>query len=553
MVYNSKDANLVSRVTRAGDASLAKRDILMNVSQELKSNNELGPLSIYTTCVSALGIGLLIWSLSHLASSLPHVLFFVGLIVIAEFTTTEFIAPEISFSISTAVSFATLLLFGPLPAALVAMCGGLVSTLVSVIERKRQAESTSSAPFLQKAPFNVAVAGLAIALSGGIYLLLGGRIGKIERFSDVPPMVLAAASAEFVGAALIVGVVSLQTGRPAFQIWRQNISWTVPMNILGIVIGGIGLALGYQIAGVLGLLVFFLPIASTIYAFRLYVKQTKAQMDRLEETIAERTTDLKKANEELKRQDRTKTNFFSVINHEMRSPLTGILGYTELMLLSHPLSADQAEMLHIIKDNSQRILDLVNNILDLSRLEDGRLNIVPQVTGIQPAITQAMTVIKPLAEKKHISIGIDAPPTTQYIRGDPERVSQILVNLLNNAVKYTPDTGSVTISVRMDEAANVVEVSVSDNGIGIPADQLPYIFDRFSRIERPEIQHTVGTGLGLSIAKGLVGAHGGKIWVESEEGRGTCFTFTLPLADQAPLKPSVQEQPEAQQAEPPDG
>ena len=137
-----------------------------------------------------------------------------------------------------------------------------------------------------------------------------------------------------------------------------------------------------------------------------------------------------------------------------------------------------------------------------------------------------------MAEKKLISVNVDVSPMIPDVRGDPRRVSQILVNLLSNAVKYSPDTGSVTIAAQSNGTGNRVEISVTDNGIGIPADQLPHIFDRFSRIERDVIQHTVGTGLGLSIAKGLVEAHGGQIWAESEEGRGTCFTFTLPIAEQ---------------------
>ncbi len=494
----------------------------------------LNPLSLYTACVSALGILLLGWSLTRLAFSLPDILLFLGLIVVAELTTIETIAPQVSFSSSSAVIFATLLLFGPLPAALVAMCGGLVTTLVSVIERKRQAEPTGHAPFWQKALFNLAIYGLSIAIGGGIYLLLGGQVGEFAGWANLLPIVLAATVNELANVALVVGVVAIQTGMPPLEIWQQNFSWAVPMSILGVVVGGGGLALGYQIAGFLGLLVFFLPIIFTIYAFRLYVAQTKTQMTRLEETIAERTQDLGKVNEELRRQDRAKTNLFSVINHEMRSPLTAILGYTELMLLSNPLSADQTEMLHAIKDNSQRILDLVNNILDISRLEDGRLSIAPQVIEMQLAIAQSLAVVRPLANKKHISISIDAPPTPLHIYGDPKRINQILINLLNNAVKYTPDTGWVKIIVQKNQTGEQVEINVQDNGIGIPADQLPYIFDRFSRIERPEIQHTVGTGLGLSIARGLIEAHGGEVWVESEEGQGTSFTFTLPLSDQAP-------------------
>jgi signal transduction histidine kinase len=135
-----------------------------------------------------------------------------------------------------------------------------------------------------------------------------------------------------------------------------------------------------------------------------------------------------------------------------------------------------------------------------------------------------------MAVTKHIAISVDVSPEIPDVWGDPKRVHQVLVNLLSNAIKYTPDTGSVTVAAQLSQSPDMVEISVSDTGIGIPAELLPHVFDRFSRVERPEIQHTVGTGLGLSIAKGLVEVHGGEIRVQSEEGRGTCLTFTLPMA-----------------------
>ena len=513
----------------------------MNLPQESKSTDgetrRLDPLQVYTACVSGLGVALLLWSLSQLPS-FPHgVLLFMGLVVIAEWTTSEVFAPQMVFSMSSAVTFATLLLFGPLTAALVAMVGGLVITLMNDIADRRQGRP-SGAPFLQRVLFNIAALGLAVAVAGEIYVLSGGRVGEVALLSNLLPMVLAATAAEIVNAVLIVGVVALQTGKSVLQIWRQNVSWAVPMNVLGMIVGGGGLALGYQIAGILGVGVFFLPIVLTIYAFRLYVAQTKTQMARLEEIIAERTEDLRQANEELKRLDRLKTNFFAVINHEMRSPLAAVLGYTDLLLLKGPLSSQQEEMLRTIRESGQRLLDLVNNILDVSRLDEGKLTIVPQVIGVLPTVNQALEIIKPMAEKKLISISVDISPTIPDILGDPKRVSQILVNLLSNAIKYTPDTGSVTIVARSNGTKNMVEISVTDNGIGIPTDHLPHVFDRFSRIERDVIRHTVGTGLGLSIAKGLVEAHGGEIRVESEEGHGTCFTFTLPRAAQ-PLTQAI--------------
>ncbi|MBC7252279.1 MAG: HAMP domain-containing histidine kinase [Anaerolineae bacterium] len=491
----------------------------------------LRPLQVYTACISGLGIALLYYSLLNLYPALPDVLFFLGLAHIAEVTSSETLAPQIAFSISSAVTFASILLFGPLPAALVAITGGLVTTVVRDFNDKRRGRP-SGVPLPQRALFNMATFGLSVFTAGTIYVFAGGRVGEIARLSNVLPMVLAAACDEGMNTILVTLAVAFQTGKPVWQLWRENFSWSLPMNIFGMILGGVGLALGYQIAGLLGLGVFFLPIATTVYAFRLYIEQTKAQMARLEEIIAERTEDLRKANEELIKLDRVKTNFFSVINHEMRSPLTAVLGYTDFLLGSKPLSPEQRDMLYRIKDSGQLLLDLANNILDVSRLEDGKLTIIAENLDVPTIVNQALSVVQPMAEKKHISISVDIPATIPQVRGDFRRVEQILVNLLSNAVKYTPETGRVTVTAQRLDTTNMVEISVADNGIGIPADQLPSIFDRFSRVERRNERQTSGTGLGLFIVKGLVEAHGGEIRIESEEGEGTRVSFTLPVATQ---------------------
>jgi signal transduction histidine kinase len=520
---------------------------------EAKTNNKarkITPLFIYTTCVSGLGIALFFWSLRSLPASLPDVLPFIVLVIVAELTTSVGFAPQMVFSMSSIASFAMLLRFGPLPAALAAMLGSILTTLMTEIADRRRGRPR--VPFLQRAFFNMAALGLPVAAAGGGYIFLGGKVAEVALWSNLPLMVLAAVTAEFLNAAFVVGAVSLQTGQPAFRIWKQNVSWAVPMNILGMIVGGGGLALGYQIAGVLGLAVFFLPIALTIYAFRLYIAQTKAQMERQEEIIAERTDDLQKANKELQRLDRIKTSFFSVVNHEMRTPLTAIIGYSELLLNDKILLTDlQSDMLHRVLDNSQRLVDLVNNLLDISRLEEGKLRLELQAMDVTTIVDRAITAVKPMAEQKHISIFVDVPGTLLNVYGDSTRVDQILVNLLSNAVKYTPDTGSVTISAQRDGVVGMVTISVADTGIGIPANQLPFIFDRFVRAERDLMMNIVGTGLGLSITKGLVEAHGGSIWAESEEGRGSVFTFTLPEDEQALEKASALKQSDTEREEPP--
>jgi signal transduction histidine kinase len=384
----------------------------------------------------------------------------------------------------------------------------------------------------------MAALGLAIVAAGGVYLLLGGRIDQVARLSNIPAMLTAAIVTEFLNAILVIGAVSLQIKLSPWKVWRQNVSWAVPINILGMLLGGAGLAIGYEIAGLLGLGVFALPILLTIYAFRLYVEQTKAQMDRLEEIITERTAELQKTTEELQetnvelqRLDQVKTSFFSMINHEMRNPVAAVIGYLDILDFGGSLNSDQEEAVGHIKKNSLTLLELVNNILDVSRIEDGRLNIIPQPMQLQPVIDDAVAVIMPRADSKKINIELDLAAELPTAHGDPIRVRQILVNLLSNAVKYTPNEGQVKLSVLPSHQVGLIEIHVADTGYGIPADALPTIFERFNRAERPEIKSIEGTGLGLAITKGLVEAHGGEILVESVVNEGSCFRFTLPIVD----------------------
>ena len=416
-------------------------------------------LQVYTACVSALGIVLLLTSIVQAPALLPGLLLFVGLVIIAELTSSASLQPQVLFSMSSAVTFAALLLFGPLAASLVAIIGGLVITFVTEFSSPRQ-----KTPFYQRALFNMAALGVAIFVAGCVYILAGGTIGEVARRSNILPILLAAITAEFSNANLIIGAVAIQTRRSVYQIWKQNVSWAVPINILTMIVGGGGLAIGYQIAGLLGLGVFFLPIALTIYAFRLYVGQTRAQMNRLEEIIAERTEALQNANEELKRLDQVKTGFFSMINHEMRNPLSSIMGYTEILQIQGSLTETQERMLGEIEDSCDTLLGLVNDILDISRIEDGQLNVLPEPMQMRSAIDEALATLKPMIEKKCIKTTIHASSALPAANADPRRVGQILLNLLSNAIKYTPEAGQVTITIRSDKDNQIIETSIADTG-----------------------------------------------------------------------------------------
>jgi signal transduction histidine kinase len=264
---------------------------------ETLRSRRLNRLWAYTACVSALGLVALFWSLSRYSSLPREILLFIAFITLAELTTSASLQPELIFSIGSAVVFASLLLFGMLPAALIGAVGGFTITVVRDVADRPQKRS-SGAPFLQRAFFNMAASVLAIVVASGVYVWSGGRVGEVALLSNLLPMLLAAITSELLNNALIIEAVSLQTGKSPFLIWKQSVSWATGIDILSMVLGGGGLALGYQIAGLLGASVFILPIALIIYAFQLYVSRTKVQMAQLQETIAELT----RAQEEIRRQ-----------------------------------------------------------------------------------------------------------------------------------------------------------------------------------------------------------------------------------------------------------
>lgn len=230
-----------------------------------------------------------------------------------------------------------------------------------------------------------------------------------------------------------------------------------------------------------------------------------------------------------KRIDQMKSDFISMVSHELRTPLTSIKGYVDLILEGDvgEINDMQREFLEIVKQNGDRLVGLINDLLDLSRIESGRVQLRKDPVDLDKAIEHAIDTAKTLAEEKGQMLSITKPDRLPIIIGDADRITQILVNLLSNAVKFTPNGGS--IELRADADDRLVTISVSDTGIGIsPTDQAK-LFDKFFRVDNSLTREVGGTGLGLSIVKTLVEAHGGQIWVESELGKGSTFAFSLPV------------------------
>ncbi|HDN80970.1 MAG TPA: GAF domain-containing protein [Chloroflexi bacterium] len=220
------------------------------------------------------------------------------------------------------------------------------------------------------------------------------------------------------------------------------------------------------------------------------------------------------------------SDLVAILAHELRTPLTSIIGYTRLLLTQADLNpALRRSFLETISHEASRLNSLINDFLDLIRLESGRVRLSKKLVHLRHLIEEAVATVRPQAEARRIKIKIQIPRNLPPIMADERRLMQVLLNLLSNAIKYNKDEGLVEVKATLKDRA--VEVSVRDTGIGIEPEELPHIFEKFYRGSSE--QNAFGTGLGLAIAKQITEAHGGTITVESTPGQGSTFTVTLPL------------------------
>ena len=232
--------------------------------------------------------------------------------------------------------------------------------------------------------------------------------------------------------------------------------------------------------------------------------------------------------EKLQELDRLKADFFAYMSHELRTPLTAIKEGTGLLLdgVGGDTTDKQRKLLSILAEESNRLINVVSSLLDLSKMEAGMMVYDFEVTHVEPLIKRALAEITPLVEAKRIKLENEVEATLMPVRIDPERILQVLRNLLGNAVKFTPNGGLVRIAAK--PADGKLAISVKDSGPGIAAESLTSIFEKFNQGSRQSSYTRQGTGLGLAIAKTIITTHGGKIWAESELGKGSTFVFVLP-------------------------
>ncbi|WP_322487145.1 CHASE domain-containing protein [Chloroflexus sp.] len=273
-----------------------------------------------------------------------------------------------------------------------------------------------------------------------------------------------------------------------------------------------------------------IAIVRDITAWRMAELALQAERDLLARRVAERTAELSRANAELARAVRTKDEFLANMSHELRTPLNAILALSESLLeeLRGPLNERQQAAVLAIEASGRHLLALINDVLDLTKIEAGRMDISKEVVAVSDLCEASLTLVKEQAHKKQIclSLWIDNPQAC--FLADPRRIKQILVNLLSNAVKFTPNGGSVELRVATDAAQGTIAFTVSDTGIGIAPEQMQSLFQPFVQLDSSLSRQHEGSGLGLALVRRLTDLHGGSVSVTSEPGKGSMFTVTLP-------------------------
>jgi PAS domain S-box-containing protein len=248
----------------------------------------------------------------------------------------------------------------------------------------------------------------------------------------------------------------------------------------------------------------------------------------LEVRVTERTEQLSDALLQAQEADRLKSAFLATMSHELRTPLNSIIGFTGVLLqgLAGPLNAEQEKQLGMTRDSARHLLALINDILDISKIEAGQLEVERAPFEMRVAIESAMRLIAPQAQKKGLALVASIAPNIGSVVGDRRRVEQILLNLLSNAIKFT-ERGEVQLECRVRNGS--LETSVRDSGVGIRPEDMEKLFQPFHQLETGLNRRHEGTGLGLAICRNLAGLLGGEIRAESEWDKGSVFTFTLPL------------------------
>ena len=441
---------------------------------------------------------------------------------------------KISVSVSDVFVFTALGAFGPMPACCVAAAGVLGATFRE--ERHRKPIHFS---------FNMGNALFSTATASAGYLLAGGMAGGGVR-GQIGPL-FAATTVYFMFNTLLVSTAVLaDTGTGFRKTWREAVLWTALSTYAGLTLAGAQIW-SIQVIGPTGMVLGLPPcwLLATFYrthkdrqlAAQQRVEKIKVLNVGLEDEVADRTRELQEAlshlaetnqqlrgaNRKLQEANRAKSLFLANISHELRTPLNAVIGFSDLLTDSAfgELNEQQQGFVRDIQESGEHLLHLINEILDLTKVDAGRMQARIEPTEIHKCIQEAVSMVRPQASSKRLRLVVACAEDVRVGMLDPKMFRQVLVNLLSNAVKFTPDEGKVRVTAGSRDGDLLIEVS--DTGIGIAEEDTERIFEEFYQVDGSYSRNYQGTGLGLSLVRRMVSLQGGEIGVKSIPGHGSTF------------------------------
>jgi signal transduction histidine kinase/ActR/RegA family two-component response regulator len=463
-----------------------------------------------------------------------------------------------TLSVSYAANLTALLLLGGPLALVIALIG--VWTQCTFNVRRRQ-------PWYRTV-FSIAGEALTMVATASAYRMLGGPLLPVDLATLAKPLVGAITAYFIVNTGLIAGAIALTSNRRTWDVWLDDFSWSgASFMVAGTAGAGaaIVIARGHLWTAILMIAPVYLTYKTyqvfigrledrdrhAVEARRLHQETSSAlsqareaehalatEKDRLAATIAElkRLESAREAlldreraaRESAEEGNRLKDQFLATISHELRTPLNAILGWADMLRTQKMEEPLRSRACRSIYENARRQARMIDELLDVARIVSGKLRVERTAVDLDQVVRAAVEVVESPAEAKRVAIEVDIEPSLDGVYGDSARMQQIVWNLLSNAVKFTEDGGQVRVQLRRVQGA--AEITVSDNGIGIPPAFLPCVFEPFRQADASSTRRHGGLGLGLSIVKHLVEAHGGTITAFSEgEGKGATFTVRLPM------------------------
>ena len=486
--------------------------------------------NIYLALISLTGLVLVGWGITQIPTYDDLLIFFLLLLlaIAAQITATSLVDSSVTVEVSSAVSMSVVALYGISGGIIVVAISMVALSLISLRQNWPGWRGAS-----ERIAFNMGMSAIAIFVAGIVFHTLAEPFGTTNYLLAFIPWVIAAIVYDQLNLWILIILLHLQMGAKPLDIWKEH-RWVIPMNVLVMSAGGGILALAVQQFGILGIAIFFLPIVLSAYSFRLYVNRSKKQLEQLEELVELRTADLAWANEnladanvELEGLSKEKDAFLAVLTHDMRTPLTSIKGYGSILRDRELDRSQQEHIAKVILRSQDTLLEIVNNLLEIGKMQSGNPVLLERSSFDLALLVKGSTeALEALAMEKRITLHFDPVPSPVEVTADDKKIQRIVTNLISNAIKYTPDEGEVFIETSVSGKYAVIDIR--DTGYGIPADELPFIFDRYSRVKKHQ-SIAIGTGLGLAIVKSLIEAHNGEISVTSEENVGSTFSVKLPI------------------------